>query len=110
MRPTRALKTAAVTCAMGLATATLGGSAVVAGPLASPGVQECADESGARVRAGAAAKEPALYSEQQAKQYGLMPDLPTLAAGSVRVDTVFHVITKAKPTKARAAKLQSMVD
>ena len=113
MRPTRLLKTAAMTCAMGVAASTLGASAVVAGPTASPAVEECVDEHGhesaARIRKGAAAKEPALYGEQQAPQYGTVPDVPTLADGSVRVETVFHVITKSTPTRSQRKRLQTMV-
>ena len=110
MRPSRALKTAAMACAMGLAATTLGASAVVVSPSASPGAEECLDgSSAARVKKNATAAEPPLYGEKQAKQYGLLPDLPTLAPGSVRVPTVFHVITPSTPTKARRTKLLSMV-
>lgn len=112
MRTSRLLKTAAVGCAMTLATTVLGASAV-AGPTASPAVEEClekqAGESAARVRKGATAKEPALYGEKQAPQYGLVPDLPTLAAGSVRVETVFHVITRTEPTRTQRRRLAAMV-
>ena len=111
MRPSRALKSAAVACSLGLAATTMAATAALPGTFASPAVEECLDDhSSARVKKGAAAKEPALYTEQQANQYGVLPDHPTLAPGSVRVETVFHVITAAKPTKARATRLRSMVE
>jgi len=114
MRPSRALKTAAVALSMGLAATTLGASAFVAGPLASPAVEECLDgedtSSAARVRKGATVAEPPLYNDKQAKQYGLMTDLPTLPAGSVTVETVFHVITDTDLTAAERKRLLRMID
>jgi hypothetical protein len=115
MRPSRLIKTAAVSCAMALAATTLGASAVVVGPLSSPAVQECIDghghdDSAARVRKGATAQEPPLYEAKQAKQYGLMTDLPTLAPGSVTIETYFHVITETGLTDDERARLQAMVD
>lgn len=114
MRPSRALKTAAVACSMGLVSLTLAAGAAVPGTFASPAVEECrggqADSSAARVRRGATAKEPALYSDRQAKQYGLMTDLPTLGAGTVSVETYVHVITAGTPSPERLDELQTMVN
>lgn len=59
----------------------------------SPAVRQCLEASGARVRAGTTAKEPALYAAKDAKKYGLIKDLPQLPAGSVSIPTVFHLIS-----------------
>lgn len=110
MRPTRLVRTAVVSSILALSPLTVVATPVFAGVM-SDGAAACADgSSGARVKQGATVQEPALYSEKQAKQYGLIKDLPTLAAGSVNIETVFHVITAATPDPARRAKLQTMVD
>ena len=41
---------------------------------------------------GATAKEPELYSKNEANAYGVLKDRPTLADGSVRIPTVFHMV------------------
>ena len=117
MRPTRHARTAAVSGILALSPVTLVVTPALAaipfdgvGHVASAGASACADDSSAaRVKEGATAEEPALYGDKQAKQYGLIPDLPTLAAGSVHVETVFHVITAADPTDAQRARLTTMV-
>ena len=96
MRSTRLVRAAAVSSILALSPLTLAVtplfSAVATG--ASDGAAACADgSSAARVKEGATAKEPALYSPNDAKKYGTIPNLPTLPAGSVHIDTVFHVIT-----------------
>ena len=60
---------------------------------ASPGAEECAGGSGARVRSGSGAQEPKLYPDYQANAYGVIKDRPRLANGSVTITTIFHVIT-----------------
>jgi hypothetical protein len=116
MRPTRVLRTAALAGSLALTATTLAATAAVpvTASAASSAVQECLDgghgSSAARVREGATAKEPALYSKNEANQYGLIPDLPTLPAGAVEVETVFHVITATDPTAAQRSRLQTMVD
>jgi hypothetical protein len=85
-------------------------SAVTAAPAPSPGVADCEPGSGARVEQGATAQEPPLYAPKDANKYGLIPDLPTLAPGSVTIDTVFHVLTDATPTKAERTRTEQMID
>jgi hypothetical protein len=113
MRPTRVLRTAALAGSLALTATTLAATAAVPATSASPAVEDCLDgghsDPAARVRPGATAKEPALYTENQAKQYGVIPDRPTLPAGSVTVDTVFHVISATDPDPARLTRLQTMV-
>lgn len=84
-------------------------SAVTAVSAPSPGVADCEPGSGARVEQGATAQEPPLYTPKDANKYGLIPDLPSLAPGSVTIDTVFHVITDATPTKAEKARTEQMI-
>jgi len=60
----------------------------------SSGAVVCEDGSNAaRVMKGATAQEPALYPKNEANKYGVIPDSPRLANGSVTVDTVFHVVS-----------------
>jgi len=92
---------AAVTTATPLASAAVADSA---------GAAACADgSSAARVMKGATAQEPALYPKNEAKKYGVIKDSPQMAAGSVSVDTVFHVVTATTPTPAEKAKLEAMI-
>ena len=112
----------------GLAAAALGlGGLVAAGPAGAvvPAAESdtavaCvpADEAGsaARVRKGAKAAEPKLERKpyNNAPAYGEIPDRPTLPAGSVRVETVFHVVTAqpldAAAKAAREAQIEAQVD
>jgi Pregnancy-associated plasma protein-A len=110
MRPMRHVRIAAVSGILALSPLTFAATPVLAGT-PSAGAAACEDgSSAARVKEGATAQEPALYSDKQAKQYGLITDLPTLPAGSVHVETVFHVITAADPTDAQRARLTTMVN
>lgn len=110
MRPTRLVRSAAVAGVLSLSPLAVAVAPVVAA-VPSDDVIVCEDDSSAaRVKAGATAQEPALYSENQAKQYGLIKDLPSLPAGSVTVDTVFHVLTAEDLTEAEEAELQTQVD
>ena len=110
MRHTRLARAAAVTSILALSPLTFAVSPVFAA-VASDAGAGCAEEdsSAARVKKGATAKEPALYSPNEANQYGLITDLPTLADGSVDIETVFHVITAADPTAAQRTRLETMV-
>ncbi|MEO5665586.1 MAG: hypothetical protein ABIR39_20150, partial [Nocardioides sp.] len=112
MRPTRLARTAAVTSILALSPLALAVTPVFAAiPAGDASHGICADaSSGARVAKGATAKEPALYSPNDAKKYGTIPNLPTLPLGSVHIETVFHVITAADPTSAQQTRLQTMVD
>jgi hypothetical protein len=110
MRPTRLLRTAAAAGVLSLVPLTLSVTPALAS-VASDGTTACEDgSSGARVKAGAKAQEPDLYGEKQAKQYGLIKDLPSLRPGSVRIETVFHVITAADPSAEERTRLQGMVE
>lgn len=81
----------------------------------SPAVAECADAPGAasaaRVRDDAKnAKEPELYSKNEANAYGVLPDRPTMAAGSVTVPTIFHVLSKEALDDAATARFTTMIE
>lgn len=102
---------AAVATSTLLATGLTGAApaAVTAAPAPSPGVVDCDETSGARTTKGATAQEPALYPAKDANKYGVIPDLPTLAPGSVTIDTVFHVLTDTVPTKAERTRTERMI-
>ncbi len=87
------------------------GSAAPVGAAAasSPGVAACASASGARAADGATAKEPDLYPKNEANAYGVLKDLPTLASGSVRIPTVFHMVSDHVNTPAERARWESLV-
>lgn len=87
---------------------------VTAAPAAksSPAAAECQPAAAdvARVRDGSAAEEPKLFSDQEAKAYGTLPDKPTLPAGSVKVRTVFHSISDHPLTPTEKARFQTMIE
>lgn len=111
MRPTRLVRSAAVAGILSLSPLTFAVTPVFAA-VASDGVVECEeDSSAARVKAGAkGAEEPALYPAKDAKKYGVIKDLPQLPAGSVEIETVFHVITGSSASEADRARLGTMVE
>ncbi|SCG71381.1 zinc metalloprotease [Micromonospora halophytica] len=80
---------------------------------ASPGVEACeTDADGhsiARVAEGATAKEPALYSKNEANAYGVIKDAPRLANGSVTVPTVFHMISDHPLSEAETSRFNTMI-
>ncbi|MBF5028690.1 MULTISPECIES: zinc metalloprotease [unclassified Micromonospora] len=95
---------------------TAGGApvAATAAPVtASPAAAECepgADtHSAARVREGATAKEPELYSTNEAKAYGVIKDSPRLANGSVTVPTIFHMISDHELSAAEKARWNTLI-
>jgi hypothetical protein len=100
---------------MGVAALTLvsGGSVagtVTATPARTAGVAACAgDGSAARVRGDVkGAQEPSLYRDNEPNAYGVLKDAPRLANGSVKVKTIFHVISDDAMTaadKARSSRL-----
>ncbi|NYG53885.1 zinc metalloprotease [Nocardioides perillae] len=98
---------AALLAAPGLGNAAVPAADVLAAP--SPGAAECEEDSGARVGKGATAQEPPLYAAKDAKKYGVIKDSPRLADGSVRVETVFHVITDDAPTAQERARMEGMI-
>ncbi|MGE9806957.1 zinc metalloprotease [Janibacter sp. G1551] len=70
--------------------------AVVANPASSQpsaAVAACEPGTAARLAEGATAKEPELYSKNEAKKYGVIKDSPRMADGSVTIPTVFHVVS-----------------
>ncbi|WP_245613789.1 hypothetical protein [Knoellia sinensis] len=80
----------------------------------SPAVAECDPATGAtsaaRVRDDAKnVKEPALYNKSEANAYGVLPDAPLLAAGSVTVPTIFHVVSKDTLDAAGKTRLETMI-
>jgi hypothetical protein len=98
-----AAATATAVLASGPATSTVAATA-------SPGVVACQGApSGAREMPGATAHEPALYSKNEANAYGVLRDLPTLPAGSVRIRTVFHMISDHTLTAAQRSRFETMI-
>ncbi|MEH0824484.1 MULTISPECIES: zinc metalloprotease [unclassified Micromonospora] len=95
---------------------TAGGApvAATAAPVtASPAAAECEPgtdtHSAARVREGATAQEPALYSTNEAKAYGVIKDSPRLANGSVTVPTIFHMISDHELSAAEKARWNTLI-
>lgn len=81
----------------------------------SPAVAECDPATGtlsaARVRDDAkGAKEPELYSKNEANAYGVIKDSPLMAAGSVTIPTIFHVVSKETLTPAAKTRMETMID
>ena len=109
MRPPRLVRSAVVAGVLALTPLSLAATGPASAVVASDGAAACVD-SAARVRAGAtAAQEPALYPASDANKYGLIKDLPQRPAGSVRIETVFHVITGSDATKADRSRLGKLV-
>ncbi len=113
-RPTFRLAVLTTTAATFLAAGAASGAVASAAPVtASPGVEACEPDghghSTARVKEGATAKEPALYSQNEAKAYGVIKDSPRLANGSVTVPTVFHLISDHPLTAAETARFNTMI-
>ena len=102
-----------VLAAAAVAAALVGGSApaVTAAAAPSPAVAECSSSLGdvARVEEGATAKEPALYTKNEAKAYGVLEDRPTLPAGSVSIPTVFHMVSDHENSPAEKARFEQMI-
>ncbi len=84
------------------------------GAASSPAVAECDEGEGfadvARVRDGSAAKEPKLFPDNEAKAYGLLPDLPRLPNGSVTIQTVFHSISDHELSATEKARFETMIE
>jgi hypothetical protein len=92
------------------------GSATPVGASApsSPAVAACAltgpdAGSAARVKPGGTAAEPELYPKNEANAYGVLPDLPTLPAGSVTIPVVFHMVSDHENTAAEKARWQTLI-
>lgn len=63
-------------------------------PTVAHDTHACVDAaSAARLMKGATAKEPALYSKNEANAYGVIKDAPRMPNGSVTIPTVFHVVS-----------------
>jgi hypothetical protein len=86
------------------------GGAAVAVAQVSPAVGSCADTLDiARVKKGATASEPEPYPKNQANAYGALEDRPTLAAGSVTIPTVFHMISDHVNTPAETTRWDTLI-
>jgi Pregnancy-associated plasma protein-A len=79
-------------------------------PSAAATTADCATGgSAARVMKGASVKEPALYSAQDANMYGVIKDAPRMANGSVRIRTVFHVVSDHGLAAAERTRMRTMI-
>ena len=114
MRTSPSLRLGVLTAAC--AVALLGGgsaaSVTSASAAPSPAVAQCQGGSLAdlaRVEEGSTAKEPDLYSKNEANAYGVLQDRPTLPAGSVTVPTVFHMVGADSFTAAEKARWTTMI-
>ncbi|KGN39170.1 zinc metalloprotease [Knoellia subterranea] len=92
------------------APATVGASAAP-----SPAVAECDPTTGAtsaaRIRDDHkhTSKEPALYNKSEANAYGVLPNRPLMAAGSVTIPTIFHVLSKEPLDAAATTRMNTMI-
>jgi hypothetical protein len=88
-----------------------GSAASVTAAAASPGATACLTDSGgaARVQEGATAKEPDLYSKNEAKAYGVLQDRQTLPSGSVTIPVVFHMVGADTFTATEQTRWNSMI-
>jgi hypothetical protein len=113
MRPTRLVRTAAVSSILALSPLTFAVTpafAAVASDGYSNGAIPCADaSSAARVAKGAKAQEPALYPAAKASEFAQLADAPQLAPGSVTIDTVFHVLTDHTLTRQESRRMEGMI-
>jgi hypothetical protein len=65
--------------------------------------------SSARVTRGATASEPELYAAKDAPMYGVLKDAPRMPNGSVRVQTVFHVVSDHGLTSRERDRMSTMI-
>ncbi|MEV6595597.1 zinc metalloprotease [Actinoplanes sp. NPDC051346] len=100
---------ALLTVATASVVATGGPSGLAYAATSSAGVAACVADSTARVRAGATAQEPALYSKNEANAYGVIKDAPRLANSSVTIPTVFHMVSDRPFTAADKSRWNSMI-
>ncbi len=116
MQHSRALRGLVMAGSMALAATTLSATAAVpATALAlSPQASACVDGHGhdeaanARVRKGSKQLEPKMF-QGSGDQYATLTDAATLAAGSVTIDTYFHVVTPEGATQEQRDRLATMV-
>jgi len=86
------------------------GAATHASTEASPGAAACETAPDvARVRAGSTAKEPELYSTNEANAYGVVKDAPRMPDGSVHIPTVFHVVSDHTLSVTEKARWQRLI-
>lgn len=120
MRPIRSLQLALIATAAAALVGVTGpagalASAEVPSPAGGTGTGASASvvcppgTSGARVTDTATVAEPELYSKNEANAYGVLPDAPRLANGSVVVPTVFHMISDHVLTSAEQARWQRLI-
>lgn len=66
--------------------------------------------SAARVKKGATAKEPELFSKNEANKYGVIKPHPRLADGSVHIRTIFHVISDHTLGGSESTRTDTMIN
>lgn len=110
MRPTSLVRAAALAGCLTLTSATVAATPALS-LAASDGVVACEESpSGARVKQGAKADEPALYPAKKADEYAVLADAPQLAPGSVTVDTVFHVVSDHALDRKERRRMEGMIE
>ena len=112
MRSTRSVRTAAVISILALSPLTFAVTPAVAAFAPADGVG-CVDDqdagSAARVKKGSKGQEPALYAASRADELAQLADAPTLAAGSVNIETVFHVISDRTLTNRESRRMDGLI-
>ncbi|MFI7210750.1 zinc metalloprotease [Micromonospora maritima] len=92
---------------------TAGGAPATASAAPTTTAATCAPgadtHSAARVREGATAQEPELYSTNEANAYGVIKDVPRLANGSVRIPTIFHMVSDHELSAAEKARWNTLI-
>jgi hypothetical protein len=110
---TRLVRSAAIAGVLSLTPLTLAVTPAVAA-VASDGAVVCDehadDASAARVKKGAKGAEPALYPAKQAGEYAELAEAALLPAGSVTIDTVFHVISDDPLTRGEQRRWERLID
>ena len=87
---------------------TAAGASQTVSAAASTGAEDCTS-SAARVTKGSTAKEPELYSKNEANAYGVLKDAPRLPNGSVHIPTVFHVVSDHALSSAEKTRWTTMI-
>ncbi|PRY13995.1 zinc metalloprotease [Kineococcus rhizosphaerae] len=101
---------APVVAAATLSAVTVSGAVTSSSAAAPASTAGCAGSgSAARVAKGGAAAEPALYAAKDAGKYGVIKPHPMLPAGSVTVETVFHVVTGRPTTPAERSRYATLI-
>ena len=101
----------ATTTATGAGTASAVGAAKAGTPAAAQSTPGCEGgaSTAARVTKGATAQEPELYPKNEANAYGVIKDVPRLPNASVRIPTVFYMVSDEPFTAAEKTRWNTLI-